>query len=213
MRVEILTIDGWAWPENDHLAREVITRDCEPAVAALLAHVPGRACIVQAGANVGRYPVALAEHFAAVFTCEPDPVNYACLKANLAVHDPGGRVTALHAAFGAQEGGCVPLEVHPYNCGAHRVAFTETGDVPVWTIDGLELTACDAIWLDIEGSELFALQGAHRTIERFSPVIAVEDKGLDREFFGATVGALQAWLGERGYTQVDKINNDKVFKR
>jgi hypothetical protein len=45
-------------------------------------------------------------------------------------------------------------------------------------IDDLYLTACDLIILDIEGSEPFALEGARATIDKFKPVIMVEDRGL-----------------------------------
>lgn len=212
MNLGIAQHDGLWWPVEDIEARPVITRDCEPSIAALLPHVVGRACIVQAGANIGTYPLALADHFRAVFTAEPDPRNYDCLKANLTARDALRRVTALHAAFGETEGECSPLEVHAHNCGAHRVSYGK-GAIPVWTIDGLELTACDAIWLDVEGSELFALKGAADTIERFSPIIAAEDKGLDREFFDVPAGSLQVWLADRGYVQIDQIGRDKIFRR
>lgn len=205
--------DGLWWPLGDTDARGVIVADCEPSIAALLPHIKGRDCIVQAGANVGTYPLALADHFRSVVTFEPDPANYACLVKNLKARDSLGRVTALHAALGETRGACMPVEVQPRNCGAHRVSFTDKGTIPVWTIDGLELDACDVIWLDVEGSELFALKGATATIERFTPTICAEDKGLDREFFGVESGALQRFLAERGYAQVDQIGRDKVFTR
>lgn len=207
---------GWFWPLDDADAHPVILADCAPSIALLLPHVVGRALIVQAGANVGIYPVALADHFRSVVTCEPDPANFACLEKNLAARDSLGRVGAFSAAFGERAGRCMPIEVQPRNCGAHRVSFTDKGAIPVITIDGALASAgadaCDCIWLDIEGGELLALKGAIDTIERFSPTIAVEDKGLHRAF-DIPDGALQAWLAERGYTQVDKIGRDKVFRR
>lgn len=211
MTPALVQIDGLWWPADDFDARGVITRDCQPAIAALLKHVEGRDCIVQAGANVGTYPLALADLFQAVHTCEPDPTNWACLQKNLAARDSLSRVKALHAAYGEAEGFCIPLEVQPHNCGAHRVSFTR-GNVPVWPIDSLGLDACDVIWLDVEGSELPALKGAAQTIDRFNPVIAVEDKGLHRAFDIAD-GALQKWLANRGYEYVDKIGQDKIFAR
>jgi FkbM family methyltransferase len=211
MTAVITQRDGWWWPATDTDAHHIIMRDCEPDVRALLPHIRGREVIVQAGANVGVYACALADHFQHVFTAEPDPTNYECLKANLKARDSLERITALHAAFGEALGGCAPVEVTAGNCGAHRVDFNR-GQIPVWTIDGLELEACNAIWLDVEGSELLALKGAADTIERYSPTISVEDKGLHRAF-GIEDGALQAWLAERGYELVARQGRDKIFNR
>jgi FkbM family methyltransferase len=215
MIAPIANFDGWWWPANDTDARHVIMRDWQPDIAALLPHVRGRDLIIQAGANIGVYPLALADQFQRVVTCEPDPTNYACLKRNLAARDSLKRVEALHAAFGDGPGWCEPVEVKRGNCGAHRVEFIpamQAGPVRVVEIDSLRLEACDCIWLDCEGSELYALCGASDTIERFSPTISVEDKGLHRAF-GIPDGELQRWLSERGYEQVARYGRDKVFTR
>lgn len=202
---------GWWWPAYDVDARPVILRDCAPAIEALLPHVERRDLIVQAGANVGVYPVALTDRFNRVVTCEPDPSNFSCLEKNLAARDSLQRVWAQNAALGAEAGVCAPLEVHPRNCGAHRVNFGK-GGVPVVTIDSLGLDRCDCIWLDVEGAELPALQGAVATIARHSPTIAVEDKGLHRSF-DILDGALQEFLAAQGYEEVARIGRDKVFRR
>lgn len=202
---------GWWWPADDVHAKGVILRDCEPSIRQLLPHVRGRDCIIQAGANVGVYPIALTDHFQRVITAEPHPVNWECLEQNLTARDPLGRIEAFPAAFGANHGACKPTIVELNNCGAHRVAF-EGGPVEVIRIDDLSLEHIDAIWVDVEGSELFALQGAENTIERFKPVICAEDKGLHRAF-NIPDGALQAWLDARGYHEVDLIGRDKVFAR
>lgn len=201
---------GYWWPASDTHAHGVITRDCEPSIRALLPHIRGRDLIVQAGANVGVYPVALADHFQRVVTAEPDPTNWECLTRNLAARDSLKRVDPIRGAFGEVAGRCGMHVVEAGNCGAHRIGPGD--EIDVWTVDELMLPACDAIWLDVEGSELLALKGARDTIERFSPVIAIEDKGLHRAF-AIEDGALQAWLSERDYAQFDKIGQDKIFKR
>jgi FkbM family methyltransferase len=202
--------DGWYWPANDTDARYVITRDCVPDITALLEHIPGRSLIVQAGGNVGLYPVELAKHFDRVVTAEPDPTNWSCLWRNLLKHDPDRKVDARNCAFGPAPGSCQMHVVKASNCGAHRIQAGE--GILVLPIDSFALLACDAIWLDVEGYELPALQGAEQTIERFSPVISIEDKGLN-DAFGIAAGAVQRWLAERGYSEVARIGRDKVFRR
>lgn len=183
---------GLWWPEADLHARPVIMRDRDLAIAHLLQHVDGRDLIVQAGANVGTYPIALADHFQSVITAEPDPENVECLKLNLKARDSLKRVTAFYGAFGEAEGSCKVVEVEPNNCGAHRIAAG--GSIPVTTIDALNLPHCDAIWLDCEGSELLALRGGVLTIDRFSPVIACEEKGLGKAY-GVQDGEIGRFLG------------------
>lgn len=207
--------DGWWWPAADTDARGVITADCQPSIRALLKHVPGRAVIVQAGGNIGLYPLTLAEHFDEVWSFEPHPTNYECFRRNWEAHPLKAHVNIVQAGLGETYDKARMFEVQASNCGAHRIEFskvTPDNAVTIMALDSVPLHALDCLWLDVEGGELAALKGAEQAIARFSPVIAVEDKGLHRSF-GITDGALQQWLGERGYEQVDRIGQDKVFVR
>lgn len=210
--MSVVQIDGLWWPADDKVARRKILHDVEPAMRQMLPHIDGRDCIVQAGGNVGVYALALADHFRRVVTAEPDPVNAGCLARNLAARDTFKRIEAHAVALGAEAGDCRMVEVEPGNCGAHRIEPAAGFGIPVLRIDDLGLAACDAIWLDVEGYELAALKGARETIERWSPPIAIEDKGLGVAF-GETHGDAPAWLKGLGYVQVDEIGRDKVFKR
>lgn len=203
--------DGWYWPTDDTKARPSILRAMEPSIKAFMAHVTGRDLIVQAGGNVGVYPLALSDHFRKVVTAEPDKVNFDCLCLNLQARDSLKRVTALNAGVGEANGVCDMVEVEEHNCGAHRVDFA-VGVIPVWAIDNLPLDACDAIWLDIEGAELSALKGAAKTIARFSPTIGVEDKGLS-EAYGVPLGGAGFWLAGLGYQEVAVIGRDKIYRK
>jgi FkbM family methyltransferase len=208
----ITHIDGWWWPAIDQHARGVILRDCAAAVSRIAQLAPKHDVIVQAGANVGVYPVALADRFQKVITFEPDPTNWDCLDRNLKARDSLGRIMPFRAALGAAEGWCMPAVVEVANCGAHRVDYRPEGLVSVVTIDSLPLEACDVIWLDIEGPELFALQGAESTIRRFSPLIAFEDKGLG-EAFQIPHGAADRFVRDLGYSFVERQGNDSIYRR
>ena len=188
-------IDGLWWPDADKRGRTAIVPQCREAVPVVLSLVSGRSVCVQAGGNVGTYPLALAEHFDRVVTFEPDPDNLACLRRNVTASN----VSVFHAALGEAEGRCAMQIIEADNCGAHKVGPGDDADV--MTIDGLGLDACDLIWLDIEGHEAEAIRGAKVTIERFRPMIVLEEKGLGPR------------ASLPGYSVAGRIGNDTIYRR
>lgn len=208
----IIQIDGIWWPQSDRVARGFILSELGPAIDWLLAHCPDRNCIVQAGGNVGTYPLRLAEHFKKVVTFEPDPDNWKAMTENFKGVPAAKRIEAHNAALGDVEGLCAVLEVEHGNCGAHRINPSDKGTIPVVTVDGLKLKACDVIFLDIEGFELPALAGAVETIKQFSPVIALEMKRLS-DVYGYSDQDTHDFLLELGYDQVAALRNDRLYVR
>lgn len=196
---------GFWWPEDDTDAHGVILADCEPSIEALLPYVQGRDYIVQAGGNVGVYPMALSKLFKQVLTCEPDRENVRCLWRNL---DGLDNIDTRCVALGEDVATCHVVPVGKHNCGAHRVELG--GEIGVLPIDSFDVPACDCIWLDIEGFELFALKGATRIIERFHPVIACEEKGLG-EVYGVGPEDIGHFLQQFGYARVARIGRDNVY--
>ena len=168
--------------------------------------------MIQAGGNVGLYALWFAHYFQKVVTFEPDPANWACLVRNIEGLDGFARIDARHAAIGDAEGQCAVIEVEAGNCGAHRVNATEKGAIRMLTIDSLNLNACDGIFLDIEGYELQALRGAIKTIEQFSPVIALEMKRL-ADVYGYSDQDTHDFLTGMGYDQASSCGNDRLYVR
>ena len=165
---------------------------------------------VQAGGNVGGFPIGLSQMFHRVITFEPDPWNFKCLVKNLELYD---NIDYYQAALGAQEGKChITDEFTHVNCGALKVA--PGGDIPVMTIDGLLLPDCDLIYLDVEGYEDLALMGGGATIANYRPVIVCENKGLNDRFPGDLDGSeeFRDWLcREFHYKFHSRLMRDDVF--
>lgn len=207
-------IDGFCWPDGDTVTPRVVLAEIRrlPQYLALVPKERRRVC-VQAGGNVGVYPVALSKHFEQVFTFEPDPENWECLR-----HNTRGRpnVLGVRAAVGCQTGRVTTWRTarEAGNYGATRVRWSDGADSAPCLRLGDELKACDQqvdfLMLDVEGYEQPALEGAERLIALSHPVISVELKGL-----GAPLGwpdeHTKTWLEARGYSQVAQIGNDKVF--
>lgn len=203
---------GFYWPEGAVRGSYLVEKDHEEEIAWFLAHVKGRDCVIQAGANVGLYPLKLARHFRHVLTVEPDSRNFACLQKNAEGFDRSGHFDARCAAFGEEPGTAKIIEVEPGNCGAHRIGVSKDGEgAPILSIDSFGLSP-DAIWLDVEGFELQALKGGVDTIFRSSPVIVLEMKQLGR-IYGYDDEDTTAFLEGLGYSCADQRGNDRVFKR
>lgn len=201
---EITEIDGLWWPKHDLECRHSILGSFDD-IKAILMYCSNFDTVVQAGGNVGVWPKELSKHFKAVYTFEPDNINFQCLSRNVNEMN----VVKMQAALGDKPG-LICLVKQRTNCGAHFVQPNVQGIVPTLRIDDLGLTSCNLIQFDIEGFELFALQGAKNTIEKFKPVIVVEEKGLG-EKYGVEEEAVSGLLATLGYKFADKFHRDVVY--
>lgn len=189
--------NGYLWPESDRHAWRAIFREVRDSEKALK-YVQKFDYAVQAGGNCGVWANYLRKQFNEVYSIEPDWENYLCLIKN--THD----VKTIWAALGEKHD-FVGLDKDPANIGAHQVK--QGGHIPVVTIDDLDLPACDLIALDIEGMEPFALKGASKTIEKFKPVLMLEDKGLSERY-----GLPKGWSETiEDYEIVERIHRDVVL--
>lgn len=158
---------------------------------------------VQAGGNVGMFPAKMAEKFKTVYTFEPDAINFNCMAKNVM----NLNVIKFQAALGERHK-LIELERNPENIGAHYIKGC--GAIPTLRIDDLELLDCDFLMLDVEGSEIDALNGGIGTIMQHHPCIVVEDKGHQTRY-GYADGDIAKLLGSIGYHEVDRVHRDVVY--
>lgn len=178
--IDIDGVDHWYWPDTDTGAWGNYPHDGPAAEwAGLRDHILNncreRRVIVQAGGCCGMYPRLWSKYFEFVWTFEPEPGNFHHLTLNTMVYN----VFKFQAALG-EKSGTARLELNnEANVGMHRITSRGLQEdhvhgVALMAIDDLNLPYCDAIQLDVEHSEHFAIRGALKTIEKFRPVIAVE---------------------------------------
>lgn len=176
----------------------------------VLALVPGRTAVVQAGANLGIFPKRLAQEFATVYTFEPAGDLMAIVQHNA----PEPNIVKIQAALGCDRGlvGTARVRRDKTSAPAHEgiTHIVPTGTVPTLRIDDLALPVCDLIYLDIEGYELFALRGAVETLRRCRPVLAVEiNKNL--RHMGIDEADVVGFIESHGYRHACSSISDQVF--
>ncbi len=155
----------------------------EPGLLWALTHllVPGDHAVM-AGANVGVIPAFLAHLVGPdgmVIAVEPSPRLFDALVGNIRGLAAAPAVRPVRAALGAHRGSASFVVAPRDASGRGHLGDTADGvEVDVTTIDALTAdsgaTSIEMILLDVEGSEVDALDGARTTIARHLPVVIAE---------------------------------------
>lgn len=155
--------------------------ELSPAERALLLQIitPGM-CVVEVGANMGAFTLAMARACApgTLYAFEPQQRIFQILCANLAMNGIIN-VVASPDACGRAPGRAVipPLDYDgENNFGGVSLAAEGPGQsVRVTPLDDLDLPDCGLIKVDVEGYEIEVIEGARATIARCRPLLYVEN--------------------------------------
>jgi FkbM family methyltransferase len=172
--------------------------------------------VLDGGANEGLFSLYSARRVGSrgtVLAVEPSTREFERLVANVALNRLDN-VKAVNVALGSQDGRGLLAVAESRHAGASTLHAADRGQSPpAWTtskdtvrletIDTLmsrsELTRLDVIRLDIEGSEVDALQGAKTMIGRFQPTLLLEAEEERLGGQGRTKNDLARALDELGY--------------
>ena len=166
---------------------------------------------VDIGCRFGEYTHYLLKHFDNVKCFEP---RQHTLVGHFNKNIPKDRVQVWNCGIGDKQefvnmnGGAV----HKDNTVEIKPSKYRT-DVPVYTLDSFEFDSVDFVKVDVEGYELKVLQGAVATIEKYKPMIVVEQNGSDTKYGWATEeNQAGRFLEALGYINTGKYKNDFVFE-
>ena len=161
--------------------------------AAIFEHLirPGNV-VVEAGANIGSHTVALARFVGPngrVVAFEPQTILFQNLCANVALNG-FTNVETVHAAVGniAERLELPKIDYDkPGLFGANAIGGDASGGTDCGGVvscvrldDCLHLDRCNLIKIDVEGMELDVLKGARGLIDKFKPVLYVENDRRDK---------------------------------
>jgi FkbM family methyltransferase len=162
--------------------------------------------VIHAGGNMGIYALEFAKEAKNVYVFEPADENFSALALNCAMKT---NIFLYKAALGNDHKTInVVNETADKQCGAWKVKGS--GNIPTLRIDDLNLDDISIIHLDIEGYELFAIQGAENTIKRCEPLLSFEvlNHNVDFEY---TQTELFDYVMSLGYKSSLRVGNEILF--
>ena len=176
--------------------------------------------IIDGGANIGNHSVFFAGVMrASVIAFEPQPFNFAFLRANVCLNRLERQIHVRNIAIGDQPGHIDLEQLQPGNYGSFSADSDLLSSAPtgrslekfnarVSTLDDElsdMLDRISIIKLDLEGMELAALHGARRIIAQSTPVVAVEC------FTRTVYQKVKEFLAAFDYFVVDSTNATPTF--
>jgi len=165
------------------------------------------------GANLGAHTLPLAQIVGpsgTVFAFEPQRILFQILCGNVALNEITN-VHALPVAVGRAAGRAkVPALDYrgATNFGGISLGSAQGEDVPVVTLDQLEVSKARLIKIDVEGMELDVLAGAKATLARCRPILYVENDRAEKA--EPLVASLQD-AGYRMWWHTPQLYNPKNF--
>jgi FkbM family methyltransferase len=124
-----------------------------------------------------------------------------------------GNITVHTVAVTNVNTGTIGIQDHPEH-GGHNFAVYDPKQVkkaqhivqvPARTIDSYNFDDVDAIKIDVEGSELFVIEGAKDTIDRCRPAVQVEIVPKQCKVYGYDPQALYDFFAQRDYVCVSAV--------
>lgn len=129
--------------------------------------------------------------------------------------DVVGEITVHEVALTNKNTGTIGIQDHPEHGGHNFAVYDEKQikkaqhvvQVPARTIDSYNFEDVDVIKIDVEGSELFVMQGARDTITRCRPSVQVEIVPKQCGAYGYDPQALYDFFADLDYVCVCAVRN------
>jgi FkbM family methyltransferase len=170
-----------------------------------------RPVIYDIGANYGFFSIKFASLANLTYAFEPVSKTYSVLSKNIHRNRLGNVIPYKYGLSNKEES----IEINLYSSSGnnsifrrqlphgHSLKFKGTEKINLFALDDLiikeNLLPPDIVKMDIEGAELYALQGAKNTISRYKPIIFMEFAETTSRDAGYTCVELIQEITQYGY--------------
>jgi FkbM family methyltransferase len=188
------------------------------------------AVVFDVGANIGYYAIPLAQHIknagGVVHAFEPVDLNFKSLERGIEKNQLKN-IISNKFALGNSIGNIEIIKTESGNSSNAVLSFEDKENdyqgltkeiIPITTLDqymiDVNLKRCDFIKIDIEGAEIFFIQGAVQFLEKFKPIIYGEFNSFFMKKFGFTFLDIWEIIEPLGYSvyKEDKRNTGSFKK-
>lgn len=174
---------------------------------------PGQT-VLDIGANLGAFTLFFAQKVGIkgkVHAFEPQPFIFQALCANMALNNI--MIAKCHWCGLSADAGEALIPGFDYsqenNYGGLSLDLFNQGDpVEIRTLDSFNLKACDFVKIDVEGMESDVLKGGAVTIEKFKPILFIENDRKDKS--DELIRLLSKW-GYNLYWYNPPLYNEKNY--
>ncbi|KPK87849.1 MAG: hypothetical protein AMS27_01190 [Bacteroides sp. SM23_62_1] len=165
---------------------------------------------IDAGANIGSYTLIAAKQVGKtgrVYAFEPAGAAYKRLCENIEINEYSNIITEKKGLldmnstidlFLANKTNLGMSSIYHHDSESGTVERIETTKLDVY-VDNQNITRVDLIKLDIEGSEMLALQGMQKTLEKFKPKVLIELKEETHARSEYSINDIIGYLNSHGY--------------
>lgn len=168
--------------------------------------------VLDCGANFGYNSVIMGKQIGPtgkLFAFEPQRIIHQQLCGNMILNNIYN-AEVINAALG-NENGLTYMNPVPYDLDWVNIGDTSIGEngepVKIQPIDNFDFTDLNFIKMDVQGYELFALQGSENNIKQLLPDIFVEVEEHQLAKFGVTKDQLFDYIKSFGY-RMFRIDNE-----
>jgi len=198
---------------NDAIAQHVKSgKPWEPHFKIVVQHLVKEGdTVIDCGANFGYNSVIMGKQIGDIgklFAFEPQRIVNQQLNGNLILNNIYN-ASVIHAALGNKQG-LTTMSPVPYDKDWVNIGDTSVGEggdeVQVITLDMIDLQP-NFIKMDVQGYELFALQGGEQTLKNHTPDIFIEIEEHQLAKFNVTKEQLVDYIKSFGY-RMFRIDNE-----
>ncbi len=158
--------------------------------------------ILDIGAWVGTWSMAMNKFCGRIVAFEPDPLHYECLVKNVSED------IETHQLAVGQEQKMISLSEDDFTQSKRVIG---EGTIPMVTVDSLQIEDVDLIKIDVEGYEMEVLKGAIETLKN-TEYLMIELNNNTKKY-GSNNIAVEKFISSLGFKIFMEHWPDKVFRR